>query len=252
MLPGSSWATELDLTTALSAGLINGSKFETTNLQPTGTGVIEPFLRVQMKGTERGYNTAGTLQFDTKSGIWTHPIQVGQLAGVNIGGIQYAQFLLDINESNSADGVYLSLNYMKFYLAGVNNLTGYGEPSPLNGDGSGTGFGTSATLIWDLDAGGNNTVLMNYDLNPGSGGGDLYAYVPMALFGNDPFKFIYLYSGFGYKEDVIDEWSSSAGFEEWAVLQGTHTNPVPEPGTMMLLGSGLVGLAGWGRKKFRK
>jgi hypothetical protein len=32
----------------------------------------------------------------------------------------------------------------------------------------------------------------------------------------------------------------------------TDVKPVPEPGTMMLLGSGLIGLAGWGRKKFKK
>jgi hypothetical protein len=48
-------------------------------------------------------------------------------------------------------------------------------------------------------------------------------------------------------------------FYEWAQVQGYANNkdvapiqPVPEPTTMLLLGSGLIGLAGYGRKKFFK
>jgi hypothetical protein len=41
------------------------------------------------------------------------------------------------------------------------------------------------------------------------------------------------------------------GTDTHVYLGGMTTSPVPEPSTMLLLGSGLIGLAGYGRKKFR-
>jgi len=45
--------------------------------------------------------------------------------------------------------------------------------------------------------------------------------------------------------------STSVATSEASGSQDTY-NPVPEPATLILLGSGLVGLVAFGRKKFKK
>jgi Ice-binding-like/PEP-CTERM motif len=53
---------------------------------------------------------------------------------------------------------------------------------------------------------------------------------------------------------VVDTTTPGPGPGGGTVVSGggPAPAPVPEPGTMILLGSGLVGLVGWGRKKLRK
>ena len=210
-------ATVMDLTTAgASSSLDNGAIVEQTDAQPTGTGYIRSFVRLQGAasggGIEQGYNTDGRpLEFDAnKSPEFTRSLTLGQVPLVTIDGVAYREFLLDINQK--ASSAALSLDEVRIYLGNAANLTGYNaNDHTLAG----------MTAVFDLDSAGDVSVKLNANLNSGSGSGDMKLLVPQSLFaGQDPGSFVYLYSKMGGLAGA----TANAGFEEWAVRSQPASN----------------------------
>ena len=200
----------LDLTARGSHGAVGGALFEQSDAQPTGTGRISSFVRIQGTGVESGYNTdARPLQFQEKTGAnFTRSLKLSDVPVTVVNGVGYRQLLLDINQN--AASPLLSLDEIKVFLGDKGNVTGY---DPVSGRLAGR------DPVYDLDAGGDNAVLLNYSLNHGSGSGDLTVSIPDALFGSavgDPF--VTLYSSFGKTA------GGNGGFEEWAVLPKTDVS----------------------------
>ena len=232
---GVAQATTLDLTPG-GSGSVNGALFTTTDNQSTGTGVIQSFVRVQDNGVADGYNaTARPVMPDVNtSPTFTHDIQLSAIPTVTIAGTQYKEFLLDINQQ--AQDPLLSLDKIQIYTRAT-ALTTANTLAALTA--------APSVLRYDLDAGSDSKLLLNYILNSGSGSGDLFAYIPLSAFngalGSD---FLYLYSSFG---DTGGVYAENDGFEEWAVR--TPTTSVPDGGaTVALLGVGLLGLGAMRRK----
>lgn len=211
-------ATVLDLTTAHAAADVgNGAIVQQTDAQPTGTGYIRSFVRIQGAasggGIEQGYNTdARPLQFDeNKSPQFTRSLTLDQVPMVVVNGHAYREFLLDVNQKSSAR--FLSLDEVRVYLGGASNLTGYNAS-----DNTLAGMGA----VFDLDSAGDVSVKLDYSLNSGSGSGDMKLLIPAELFANaDPASFVYLYSKMG----ALAGASANSGFEEWAVRSAPSTIP---------------------------
>lgn len=216
MVASAQAAVEYDLTYDGAVQTVNGAIYmEWTDTGPMGSGRINAFVGIQGKGggLQHGYNTTGVREFDTTSD--SKALLLSTIPTVTLGGTSYREFWLDINQ-NSTHHI-LSLDKLRIHTASVSNLTEY-LTNPA--------FGAS---IYDLDAGGDNYVKLDYNLNPGSGKGDMLFFVPNSAFIGAG-DYIYLYSMFGATVNGAD------GFEEWAV--GIGGPIIPEPATIALLALG--------------
>jgi hypothetical protein len=205
LLATSAHATVVDLINGDSGTITNSygtAIFDFTQAQPTGTGVIQPFLRVQNDPTEQGYNTSGVTPaapFDDKAGPWTHDLTFADLmtTAVTINGQNYFKLLLDVNEPGGSKST-ISLDSLT-----TTNISSLG------------------TLRYSFGLG--DQVLLDAARNHGSGSGDMFAYIPVSAFaGTASTDFVYMYCAFGNTDP------SQGGFEEWALV----VNPIPEASTL--------------------
>jgi hypothetical protein len=175
--------------------------FEFDDMQPAGSGVLEPIVRIQAKGTEEGYNTSNrAFPFDEvpPAGTFTRDLRFGELAATD--GLY--QFVLDSAEPRGGSKSLLSLDALQIYISDTGS-----QNTAILGD--------LGTLIYDLDAGEDSTVLMDAAAAsaPGNGVSDVLVSIPTSIFaGVSPDDFVILYSRFG------DTDSSEGGFEEWSVV----------------------------------
>ncbi len=216
----------VDLTTRGAQFLTDtGAIVQQTDAQPTGTGVIRSFVRVQGAapggGSEQGYNTdARPLQFDeNKSPQFTRSMTVGAVPVVTVNGVNYREFLLDINQKASASK--LSLDNVQIFLGDRPDLTGYDATAK-------TLAGHQA--VFELNPDGSSPILLDARLNSGSGSGDMKLLVPDSAFtGASVNTYLYLYSHFG----GVAGATANGGFEEWAARNtGTPVAPPSLPSSL--------------------
>jgi len=135
-------------------------------------------------------------------------------------------------------------------ISGSNSFAGF-TPGTLSDDGSKnvSAFGTFNQTLKDTDGFGDTYTKIDFNLI--ASGSTSWANASNVLVANDkgPTAAAHIFPWDGARNPTNDKPINTFGTETGFAGNAT---PIPEPATMLLLGSGLIGLAGLARKKFKK
>ena len=217
-------APTLDLTTPGALGWVGSARFQQFTIDTSGgTGVLDPFLQIKEANLTivQGYNIDTGTEFNEVDG-WTKALLLSAVPKINIGGINYWEFVLDINENTGNNNEFLSLDDLRLFVATSGSLTSF---NPVDNT-----FSGPATLVYDF--GETDWIKMDYSLAPGSGKTDVIALIPGFDSYDENTHYVYLYSKFGAQDDGSNGLGNVDGFEEWSVsLNGPI---IPAPGAIIL------------------
>lgn len=217
--------------------------FQTVSPKPAGSGFVDNmsdvFLTMRANGSEQGYNTdAKRAPYDVQrdSTRFNNTLQLSQLQTTTVNGVDYFQFVIDINEPNGGTKSLISLDQLKLFTST--------DPSK-----STMNIESLGIKRFDLDLPSDSFIKYD-DQNSGSGEGDIAFFIPTAAF-YDPASlglnlpvakstdYLYLYAQFG--ANISADFETGGGYEEFWTAQGL--TPVPEVSTAVPL-AGILLLAG--------
>jgi hypothetical protein len=237
-------ASEYTFTTAGEGHIVNEAYIvQGRYVSASGTGLFDPFLRVHKSNSpiEQGYNSDyenKSLEFQEDEG-WTKSFLLRDVPLVELPtgiitdegevptGI-YREIHLDVNQSSGGDSEFLSLDKLEIYISDYEvsaDLRRYTSLDPMSKQDPYYPGGYTALfpdeltrykLAWDLDAGSDNWLYMDYSLEAGSGKSDLVFYFPESVFeavGYHDNSYFILYCLFGEHAENND------GFEEFKVFK---------------------------------
>lgn len=164
---------------------------------------VDIFLRIEPSAdssSQQGYNTDALLGKSLSTEKVSHSLKISDVPIVNIGGTDYREFILRINEpvisNNNQDLSKIVLEKLEIFLGNTPDLTNYPN------------FDGNATKIFDIE---QNSVLLQ-DINSDNTSYDYFVYIKDSLFSSkakeqQAQKYVYLFSQFTNAEGGVEEWA---------------------------------------------